>query len=334
MSRVRFAILGFGKHAARRLLPGFAKSEHAVLTGLWRRDQQAAQANATEHNIPHVFASREELCASPEIDAVFITSPDAMHKDDALLAIAHGKAVLCEKPLAMSAAEAEEMVAAANKAGVLFGVAQNFRYNRSLEWMRDKIREGAIGQPQFARAEYCYPAQKSARKWIMDPGLACGGPIGDVGVHCIDALRFVLGNDVLRISTMARTDEFSSQVEAEASLQMAMSNDVFATVTTSARAVYRSLVEILGSDGVLIADNGLTVDRPVEVQLRRAGETIESVTLDNGDGYARMLDGFAAAFRGEGEFAATGADGVANMRALDAAYTSWRENSAVVIVKA
>jgi 1,5-anhydro-D-fructose reductase (1,5-anhydro-D-mannitol-forming) len=84
---------------------------------------------------------------------------------------------------------------------------------------------------------------------------------------------------------------------------------------------------VIGSEGVLVAENGLTVDRPVEIRVLRGGETVESVTLDNGDGYTRMLDSFAAALRGNGGFAASGADGVANMRALDAAYASWRQGT-------
>src|SRR5580765_7284252 len=127
---VRFAILGFGLHAARRLLPAFARTERVQLVGLWRRDQEAARKNAAEHGIPQVFATAEELVRSPEVDAVFVTSPDAMHREDTLLAIRNGKAVLCEKPVSMNAAEAREMADAAKSAGVLYGVAQNFRYNR------------------------------------------------------------------------------------------------------------------------------------------------------------------------------------------------------------
>jgi 1,5-anhydro-D-fructose reductase (1,5-anhydro-D-mannitol-forming) len=326
-SPVRFAILGFGNHAVRRLLPAFPKCEHSTLSGMWRRDHAAALANCAEYKIPHCFATREELCSSPDVDVVFITSPDAMHRDDTLLALKHGKAVLCEKPLAMCAAQAEEINAAASTAGLLFGVAQNFRYNRSLEWMRNQIAAGLIGTPQLARAEYCYPATNSARKWIIDATLAYGGPIGDVGVHCIDALRFVLGNDVTSVDTLARKDASSGNVEAIASLQMEMTGDIFATVTTSARAPYRSLVEVNGSNGVMTAEGCLTVDRPVEIVVRRAGEVVERVTLDNGDGYARMLDSFAAALRGDGDFAATGEDGLHNMQALDAAIKSWRSGS-------
>lgn len=323
-SPVRFAILGFGLHAVRRLLPAFQRCKHATLVGLWRRDQAAAANDCATHHIAHNFPTREALCASPEVDAVFITSPDAMHKDDTLLALRYGKAVLCEKPLSMNAVEAEEMVAAAKAAGLLFGVGQNFRFNRSLEWMRKQVAEGRIGRPQLAHAQYAYPAAKAPRKWIADPTLACGGPIADVGVHCIDALRYVLGEDVVSVSTLARKDELSDKVEAVASLQMEMTGGVYANVTASARAPYRTSVEITGSDGVLVAENGLTVDRPVELELRRAGELIETATVENGDGYTLMLDSFACALRGGNAFPASGEDGIHNMRALDAAFRSWQ----------
>jgi 1,5-anhydro-D-fructose reductase (1,5-anhydro-D-mannitol-forming) len=323
-SRVRFAILGFGHHAVRRLLPAFSKCEEATLSGMWRRDQAAALENCATYKIPYCFPTRKALCSSPEVDVVFITSPDAMHRDDALLAFAHGKAVLCEKPVAMNSGEAAEMDLAAKAAGLLYGVAQNFRYNRSLEWMREQIASGRIGRPQLAHAQYSYPAAQAPRKWITDPTLARGGPIADVGVHCIDALRFVLGDDVSSVSTVARKDEVSGKVEAIASLQLEMTGGVYANVTASARAPYRTLIEVNGSDGVLIAENGLTVDRPVQLVVRQAGELVEMVTVENGDGYTRMLDSFARAYRGEGNFAATGEDGVTNMRALDSAYESWQ----------
>jgi 1,5-anhydro-D-fructose reductase (1,5-anhydro-D-mannitol-forming) len=323
-SQVRFAILGFGHHAVRRLLPAFSKCNEATLTGMWRRDQTAAAQNCSEFGIPHCFPTREALCSSPEVDVVFITSPDAMHWDDTLLALRYGKAVLCEKPVAMNAAEAEEMQAAARAAGLLYGVAQNFRFNRSLEWMQEQIAAGRIGEPQLAHAQYSYLATQAPRKWITDPTLACGGPIADVGVHCIDALRYVLGADVVSVSTVAQQDELSGKVEAIASLQLEMTGGIYANVTASARGLYRTVVEVTGSDGALIAENGLTVDRPVDLMLRRAGELLETTTVENGDGYTRMLDSFARAFRGEGTFPASGVDAVSNMRALDAAFASWR----------
>jgi predicted dehydrogenase len=321
---VRFAILGFGNHAVRRLLPAFSRTTRVKLTGLWRRDSNAARQNCADHHIEHCFSTPEALCSSPDVDVVLITSPDAMHRHDALLAIRSGKAVLCEKPVSMNAAEAREMQEAAKAAGVLYGVAQNFRFNRSLDWIKEQIRAGKIGKPQLAQSEYAYPGDRAPRKWIMDPTLAAGGPIADVGVHCIDALRYVLGEDVLSVSTLAIKTRPEDKVEAIASLQLEMTGSVLATVGVNARAPYRTLISVTGSDGILVAESGFSVDRPVEVVHRRAGEIIETATLDNSDGYTRMLDAFAQSFRSGDTFAATGEDGVSNMAALDAAFKSWR----------
>lgn len=329
---VRFAILGFGNHAVRRLLPAFAKSNRVKLTGMWRRDQAAARQNCIDHHIEHCFATPEELVSSPDVDVVYITSPDAMHRDDTLLAIKSGKAVLCEKPVSMNAAEAKEMAEAAKGAGVLYGVAQNFRYNRSLDWIRDQVRAGRIGKPQLAQAEYAYPADRAPRKWIMDPTLAAGGPIADVGVHCIDALRYVLGEDVTSVNTLAIKGRPEDAVEAIATLQMEMTGGVLANVTCNARSPYRTLISITGSDGVLVAESGFSVDRPVNVVLLRAGETIETITVDNSDGYTRMLDSFANALLTGDSFAATGEDAVRNMAALDAAFRSWKTGAREITV--
>ena len=322
MSKVRFAILGFGHHAGRRLVPAFRRSSEAELVGLWRRNPEAAAANAQAHGL-RAFATEEELCASPEVDVVFITSPDALHRADAELAFCHGKAVLCEKPLAMNAGQAAAMDAAARQAGLLFGVGQNFRFNRSLEYLRDAIAQGRIGIPQLAHAQYSYMGTLAPRTWITDPSLACGGPIADVGVHCIDSLRFILNAEVKSINVLATQDERSGEVEATASLQMEMSGAILANVTATARAPYRTSLEVTGSVGVLTAENGLTVDRPVDITLRKGGELVETHTVSNDDGYVRMIDAFTRAFRDEGSFSPTGEDGVVNQRILDAAFRSW-----------
>ncbi len=127
-------------------MKGFLESQNSKVVGLWRRDATKAQASASQFSIPLIFDTPEALCASPEIDAVFIVSPDALHLPHVLLAAKHGKAILCEKPLALNAGEVEQMLAAANTASVPFGVAQNMRYNRSLDVMRRWIAEGRIGQ--------------------------------------------------------------------------------------------------------------------------------------------------------------------------------------------
>lgn len=325
---VRYGILGFGHHGEKRLAPAFPGTQNSRLTGIWRRNQQLAREDASRYNIEHVFASPEELCASQAIDAVFVASPDALHLEHTLLALKHGKPVLCEKPMAMSTAEAKRMVAAAQAAGCPLGVAQNFRYNRSLERMRDLVGRGTLGAPVFASAHFCFLSEASPRTWIYDAGMACGGPIGDVGIHAIDALRFVLGQEVTTVSTLARQDDRQAPgaprpIESSAAIALELSGGTLGSVHVSFRALYRTFVEVVGTDGVLTAESGLTVDRPVSIVHHAGGEVISREEVSNADAYSRMLDAFSATAQGSGSFASTGEDGVENQRVLDAAFRSW-----------
>ena len=330
---IRYGILGFGHHAVRRLMPGFAGAAEARIAGLWRRDAAKARENAREYSIPHVFDTPEALCASTEIDAVFVASPDALHLDHVLLAARHGKHVLCEKPLAMNAGEVEKMLAATSHAGVKFGVAQNMRYNRSLARMREWIAEGSIGRPVMAQSQFAYSAEGSPRTWIYDPTLALGGPIGDVAIHCLDALRYVLGSDdsthVTAVNTLAHTDAASGAVESHAVVALDFASGAMGSVTVTTRAAYRTLVEITCEDGVILCENGFTVDFPVDVVLRRGSDVLALETVSNADAYSRMLDGFSGWVEGRDEYLAPGLDGLHNQCVLDAAYVSWRHGALV-----
>jgi predicted dehydrogenase len=324
---VRYGILGFGHHGERRLAPAFDQTKNSQLSGIWRRNQERARENAQHFNIPHVFATPEELCASPAVDAVFVASPDALHNEHTLLALRHGKAVLCEKPLAMSASEAVRMASAARAAGRVFGVAQNFRYNSSLQRMRALVAQGTIGTPVFASAHFCFLSRNSPRTWINDGGMACGGPIGDVGIHAIDALRFLLEQEVLAIATLARALQSDSpserELEESAALTLEFSLGVLANIQVTFRAEYRTFIEVVGEQGVLTAESGLTVDRPVTIVHHAAGTVLAQEVVSNSEAYSRMLDAFSAAVEGTGTFASTGEDGVQNQRILDAAFRSW-----------
>src|SRR5262244_2836659 len=122
---VRYGILGFGGHAVRRLIPGFERASRSRAIGFWRQD--ATKAAEVEQKYGLKFLPEvEALCSSPEVDVVFISSPDAFHLKHVLLALRHKKPVLCEKPLAMNAEECRTMLNAADQAGAKFGVAHCF----------------------------------------------------------------------------------------------------------------------------------------------------------------------------------------------------------------
>src|SRR5215471_9400394 len=153
---LRFGIAGFGLHAVRRLMPGFALAQNCRVVALSRRDQQKAREAARQYDIPHVFSSTAELCRSAEVDAVLVTTPNACHLQDVLAAAEARKPILCEKPMAMNAGECRQMIEAARKSGVLLGVAQIFRFEESTANLKKRIARGEIGQPIFARAEFSY----------------------------------------------------------------------------------------------------------------------------------------------------------------------------------
>ncbi len=157
----------------------------------------------------------------------------------------------------------------------------------------------------------------------MTPTIAGGGPVADVGVHCIDALRFILQDEVLRVSAREIAGR-PSEVEAGAALLLEFSRGTLATVTVSFRAEYRTPIEMIGESGVARADDALNVDRPIQLELRRGGAVVETHTVSNHLAYARQVDAFAAAVGGKTEFPIPGEEGWRNQQILDAAYRSMR----------
>lgn len=319
---VRFGIAGFGLHAVRRLMPGFALAQNCKVVGLSRRDPNKAREAAAQYGIPHIFASTAELSRCPEVDAVLVTTPNACHLQDVLAAVAAGKPVLCEKPMGMNADECRQMVEAAQNASILLGVAQVFRFEDTTARFRARVAAGDIGRPIFARAEFSYVGSGQARTWLYDRSIAGGGPIADVGVHCIDALRYILQDEPRRVSAVGVPAEDSGDVEAAAAVTLEFQRGTLATVLVSTRAHYRTPLEIVGDAGVLRANDALNVERPVRLELLRNGQLVAEETLSNHLAYARQVDSFAAAVEGREVFPVPGREGWQNQIILDAVYRS------------
>ena len=244
-----------------------------------------------------------------------------------LTAVAAGKPVLCEKPMGMNAEECRQMVEAARNAGVLLGVAQVFRFAESTARFRERIAAGDVGRPIFARAEFSYSGVGHARTWLYNRSIAGGGPIADVGVHCIDALRYILQDEPRLVSALGHSDERgldeqSGDVEAAAVLTLEFQRGTLATVLVSTRVHYRTPLEIVGDAGVLCANDALNVEQPIILELWRAGQRVAEETVSNQLAYARQVDSFAAAIEGREVFPVLGQQGWQNQLILDAAYRS------------
>jgi 1,5-anhydro-D-fructose reductase (1,5-anhydro-D-mannitol-forming) len=328
---VNFGIVGFGLHAVKRLMPGFAGARNCRVTALARRDEEKAQQSAARFGIPHAFTSVEELCQSSSVDAVLVTSPNSLHLPDVLTAVRHRKHVLCEKPMAMNAEECRQMVTAARKANVLLGVAHVFRFHESTARLKERIVSGHIGKPVFARADFSFVAGEHPRKWLTDRSVAGGGPIADVGIHCIDALRYVLDDEVIKVTALTDADEAAGEVESAAAVALHFSRGTLATISASYRATYYTPVSFHGANGVLMANDGLTVERPVTINLWRDGSVAESETVSNHLSYIKQVEEFADAVEGKAAFCAPGEQGWQNQVILDAAYRSAATGTAVEV---
>jgi predicted dehydrogenase len=326
---VNFGIVGFGLHAVKRLMPGFQSARNCGVIALSRRTREKAEESARRHNIPLAFDSAEAVCQSPQVDAVFVASPNACHLPDVLLAIKHGKPVLCEKPMAINAGQCRQMVEAAAKANLLLGVAQVFRFEESMAWFRDRLASGQIGKLVFARSEFSFQGGSGhPRTWINNLAVSGGGPIADVGVHCVDALRYVLQDEVVRVSARGFADPQSGDVEAAATMILEFSRGARATITVSFRVEYRTPFELVGETGVLRADDAFNVERPIHLELRRGGATVETGTVTNQAAYTRQVDAFAAAVEGKMKFPVPGEEGWRNQEVLDASYRSIKSGKA------
>jgi len=328
---VRFGIAGFGLHAVKRLMPGFRLAQKARVTALSRRDPQRAQDSAKEYGIARWFTSVEELCRSSEVDAIFIATPDNRHLADTLAALDCGKPVLVEKPMAMNAAEASHMLERARSKSLLLGVAHVFRFADSVQILRRRIAAGDIGSVVFARSEFSYVAAGKPRTWIHDAAIAAGGPVADVGVHCIDALRFMLDDEVARVSASGRLQQ-PSGMETVAIVSLEFRRSGLGAVLVSNHAEYRSPLEIVGDRGVLRAGDGLSVDAPITIELHRAGG-VATEQVTNHLAYARQVDAFADAIESGAPFPVPAEEGWKNQVILDAAYRSMKSDCSVEITE-
>jgi len=190
--KIKWAVWGSGGIARRRTIPeGIAKADNAQLVAVYDVDRDANSAVAEKFGAT-ACASEDELLVS-DCDVVYVATPVHLHRDQAIRAAQAGKHVLCEKPLGLTVAEAEEIVAACRASGVKLGVGLMMRFHAYHQEALGLVREGRIGTPVFGRAQLScwYPPIEGA--WRQDPALGGGGSLIDMGSHCIDLLEMFFG---------------------------------------------------------------------------------------------------------------------------------------------
>lgn len=192
MKKLKIGVVGVGNIALAHI-QAYQKNDRVELYAFCDVDETRLKARAEEFGVAHTFVDLDEMLALPELDAVSVCTINCMHAPCALKAIRAGKHVLVEKPMATTLQDAEEMKAAAEKAGVLLMVGFVCRFGSDTAVMKDFIDDGALGEIYYAKASYLR-RHGCPGGWFQNKELSGGGPLIDLGVHRIDQTRFLVGS--------------------------------------------------------------------------------------------------------------------------------------------
>lgn len=320
MEEVRWGILSTADIGRTKVVPAMQKAKRNRIVAVASRDPGRAQEYATELSIPKIHDSYEALLADPDVDAVYIPLPNHLHAEWAMTAARAGKHVLCEKPLAMNAAEAARMVAVAEQEGVILAEAFMYRLHPSWQKVRELVAGGRIGRLSAVQSWFGYFNDDPANiRNIVEAG---GGALYDVGCYCINLSRMLFDGEPHRVSgSIVRDPALGVDVLTSAMLEF---DQGVATFTCSTRTEDDQRVHIYGTTGRISIGIPFNIppDRPVEIYVASGGNPpvapdVETISFDTADPYTVQAEVFAAALIDGTPLPFPPSDAVANMRVID-----------------
>lgn len=310
---MQWALIGASTIAAQHMIRAIRAQEGNDIARVISGSEARAANYAREHRIPASGTDLDAALADPSIDAVYISTTNEKHLPQAMAAIAAGKHVLCEKPLAMSVADAIAMVEAAEKAGLVFATNHHLRCSGSHRTVRDLIATGRIGKVLSLRIFHAVHLPETLQGWRITSPEAGGGVIPDITVHDADVTRFLLGEDPETVVAQMTSSGMGQGVEDSAMSVWAMPSGTMVMSHESFTHPFAgSGLEVHGTEGSIFA-RGVMTQQPVgEIDLvTRAGR--ETVPFSRHDLYAQGVGQFLAAVAGRGQPAASGWDGVKSL---------------------
>ena len=323
MKKVIWGVLSTAKIGLRRVLPGMLKSDRLEIRAVASRSLAAARAAAGTLGIPRAYGSYEELLADPEIEAVYNPLPNHLHVPLTVKAAEAGKHVLCEKPIALTAAEAERLQAAADK--VLIMEAFMVRFHPQWQRARELVRQGQVGTLRVVQMLFSYFNNDPGN--IRNMAAIGGGGLYDIGCYAIVAGRFFFEAEPRRaVALVDRDPAFGTDRLTSALLDFGSGRHLDFTVSTQCVPFQRT--QLCGSKGrieiqipvnapqgaktLLFMDDGSSLD----------GSSVRTETLPESDQYQLQAETFSRAIRGEIPLPYGVEDAVWNMRAIDALFRS------------
>ena len=281
MRKFRWGILGTGS-IARQFVRGLNSVPEAEVLAVGSRSEASAEKFADKRNIPRRYASYKALASDPDVDVVYIATPHPFHAENATLCLEAGKAVLCEKPFCVNAAEAERVVGLAKENGLFLMEGMWTRFFPLMEEVRRLVSEGSLGEVRMLNVDFGFRADPDPASRLFDPGLG-GGALLDVGVYCVSFASMVLGraSGSVGISHLGETG-----VDEQASVVLKHEGGRLANLSIGIRTTTPQEATIMGTEAYVRIHAPWW--RPESMTISRPGtedETVEAPVSGNGFGY-------------------------------------------------
>lgn len=328
---IGIGLIGASRIARDSMIPVFADHPDCELVSVYSSNPERGKAYAAANGIKRAAASVDELVNDPEVHAVYISTTNELHHPQLIAAAKAGKHVLCEKPIAMTVAEGEEMIAACRDAGVVMATNHHLRNAAPIRKLKELVADGAIGKPIAARVFHAVYLPDNLQGWRINDPSAGGGVVMDIVVHDIDTLRFILGTEASEVISMSQTAGMGESVEDGNMAVFRFEDGLLAQVHTAFTVKYAGEgIELHGTKGSLRV-TGVLGRRPGStISLTNAGGeqhiSVEHQSLD-----AATVRDFVAAVKGEGEPTASGEDGLASMVAALACLQAGQQGTTIKI---
>ncbi len=335
--KIKWGVIGGGGIADRRTMPGMLLADNAQLEGIMEINGEMAEKLGEKYGA-RAFGTLEGLLAGCDCDAVYIASPVAYHKEQIIAAADAGRHILVEKPVALTARDAQEAADYCKKKGVLLAAGFMMRFAAYHLQMKEWIAEGKLGQVVNASGQFTcwYPEIKGA--WRQVKSLSGGGALMDMGVHVIDLLQYVTGSRIRRVGALCDTKTFSYEVDDSASLLVQFENGANGCIHANFNipdeaAKWR--VEFYGTKGRIIGDETIGQAEAGEVdalfvgggagydaqQDKKAAQQA-AVEVELGNMYTKEIESFGRSILEGSPLECPAADAIYVQRVAEAAYIS------------
>lgn len=327
--RLRWGVLSTANIGRAAVNPAIQASANGELVAVASRDADRASEFAAAHGIPRSHGSYEALLEDEGVDALYIPLPNSMHREWTIRAAQAGKHVLCEKPLALDAAECAEMAAAAEENGVKLMEAFMYRFHPRTDRVVQMLREGDIGDLRSIRSVFTFKLTRPDNI-RLNPTLG-GGALMDVGCYCVNVSRTMAGAEPVEVQAMARNA--SSGVDDQLAGMLRFDDDLVAHFDCSLTMERAEWYQVAGTEGHLHVPSAFlpgTDDAPIERHFGRNGA--DTVLVPGADEYQEMVEHFADAVLNDLPVRFAPSEAAANMRVIEALYTSARSGGAPVPV--